>query len=68
MLGRGVVFAPPTDALLLGERLSFESPRPERFRGRVVLRPERPMGRRDVARLVAAFYVPWVAEDDTLRL
>jgi hypothetical protein len=65
---RGVAFAPPADTRALGGVTKFEFPGPGRLRGRVALRPERPFGRRDVDRLVAGFFVPRAAHDDTLRL
>jgi hypothetical protein len=48
--------------------MRFARPVAERFRGRVVLRPERPMGRRDVDRMVAAFFAPRLGQNDSLRL
>jgi hypothetical protein len=48
--------------------MSFAPPVAEPFRGRLVLRRERPMGRRDVDRIVAAFFAPRLAHDNKLRL
>jgi hypothetical protein len=61
------VGAPFADARDLGKPVSLKAPEHQRYRGRVAMRPERPMGRHDVDVLVAAFWRPRAKQDDRLR-
>jgi hypothetical protein len=58
------VGSPFGDGRDVGKLVSLAAPEPQRYRGRVAVRPERPMGRRDVNLLVAAFWRPRATQDD----
>jgi hypothetical protein len=61
------VGAPFAEAGDLGKPVSLTALEHQRYRGRVAMRPERPMGRHDANVLVAAFWRPRANQDDRLR-
>jgi hypothetical protein len=59
-----LVSEPIADTREFGKSVSLRAPEHPRYRGRVAMRPERPMGRHDVELLVAAFWRPHATQDD----